>query len=68
MKTKKSPLEKTTEDFAARTTVHGISYVFDTSLSTIDRILWLGVTTILFKLTPNTWPQWTIGANKDFAR
>ena len=51
MKSKKSPLVKTTEDFAAQTTVHGISYVFDANLSTIDRILWLGVTTLLFNLT-----------------
>ena len=63
MKSKKSPLVKTTEDFAARTTVHGISYVFDASLSTIDRILWLGVTTILFNLTSDTFETLPGGHN-----
>ena len=43
MKSKKSPLVKTTEDFAGRTTVHGIGYVFDPSLNFIDRTLWLAV-------------------------
>ena len=43
MKSKKSPLVKTTEDFAARTTVHGIGYVFDPSLNFIDRMFWLAV-------------------------
>ena len=43
MKSKKSPLVKTTEDFAARTTVHGIGYVFDPSLSFFDRMFWLAV-------------------------
>ena len=43
MKSKKSPLVKTTEDFAGRTTVHGIGYVFDPSLNFIDRMFWLAV-------------------------
>ena len=53
MKSKKSPLVKTTEDFAARTTVHGIGYVFDPSLSFFDRMFWLAVnnpTTKVFEI------------------
>ena len=37
----KSRLLETAEDFASRSTVHGISYIFDPSLPRCDRILWL---------------------------
>ena len=53
MKGKKSPLVKTTEDFAARTTVHGIGYVFDPSLSFFDRMFWLAVNNPTTKVFEN---------------
>ena len=53
---------KTTEDFAERTSIHGISYVFDRGLWIVDRLLWAMVVicflTLAFYLTWNTWTQW----------
>ena len=61
MKTKKA-LTQTTEDYASRTTIHGISYVFDRELGFVDRALWLLL--VLASLggaayfTWNFWTQW----------
>ena len=55
-------LVKTAEDFAERTSIQGISYVFDRSLWIADRLLW-AVVVISFLglagyLTWNSWTQW----------
>ena len=34
-------MSQTAEDFASRTSIHGISYVFDRELGCVDRLLWL---------------------------
>ena len=48
MKSLRSHLGKTTEEFASKTTVHGIGYVFDRSLSVFDRVFWFTVNTPIF--------------------
>ena len=35
--TRRNVIVQTTENFAARTTVHGISYIFDPELKVVDR-------------------------------
>ena len=37
----KSIFSKNIEDFASRSTVHGVSYIFDRTVSPFDRFLWL---------------------------
>ena len=53
---------KTTEDFAERTSIHGIAYVFDRGLWIADRLLWAVVVCcflgLAFYLTWNSWTQW----------
>ena len=44
---KKKSLCQTAEDFANRTSIHGISYVFDREIGFVDRLLWL---VVVFKL------------------
>ena len=55
-------LQQTAEDFAERTSIHGIGYVFDRSLYILDRSLWsvvvLAFLGIAMTLTWNTWTQW----------
>ena len=55
-------LQQTAEDFAERTSIHGIGYVFDRSLYILDRLLWsvvvLAFLGIAMTLTWNTWTQW----------
>ena len=64
MKKKKGKvaLLQTTEDFAERTSIHGISYVFDRGLWIVDRLLWavlvIGFLGLAFYLTWNSWMQW----------
>ena len=58
----KAALLQTTKDFAEKTSIHGIGYVFDRSLKILDRLLWL-VLVLAFlclatALTWNTWTQW----------
>ena len=61
----KMTLLKTTEDFADRTSIHGVSYVFDRGLWIVDRLLWTVVVicflALAFYLTWNTWTQWRDG-------
>ena len=38
---KKSALVQTTEDFASRTSIHGVAYAFDRDLGLVDRALWI---------------------------
>ena len=58
----KLALLKTTEDFAERTSIHGIAYVFDRGLWIADRLLWavlvLSFLGLAFYLTWNSWTQW----------
>ena len=58
----KIALLKTTEDFAERTSIHGIAYVFDRGLWIADRLLWAVVVFcflgLAFYLTWNSWTQW----------
>ena len=61
-KKRKIALLQTMEDFAERTSIHGISYVFDRSLKTADRLLWglvvLSFLSLAFYLTWSNWAQW----------
>ena len=58
----KKALTQTTKDYASRSTIHGIGYVFDKDLSIVERILWLLL--VLASLagaayfTWNFWSQW----------
>ena len=66
MTTKKEPktqvLTQTTEEYASRSSIHGIGYAFDRELSTFDRVLWLLVVLVFLAvaaaLTMNLWTQW----------
>ena len=56
------PLIRTTEEYASRSSIHGISYAFDKELNTLDRILWLllviaflGVAAVL---SGDLWLEW----------
>ena len=40
-KEKRDGLLRTTEEFAGRTSIHGVSYAFDKDLGLLDRLLWL---------------------------
>ena len=55
-------LLQTTEDFAERTSIHGISYVFDRGLKIADRLLWglvvLSFISLAFYLAWGSWTQW----------
>ena len=59
---KKGALAQTTEEYASRTTIHGIGYIFDGRLSLLDRLLWallvLAFLALASLLTWNTWTQW----------
>ena len=59
---KKAALTKTTEEYASRSSIHGIGYVFDNELNLVDRLLWLIVVLaflgIATALTFNFWTQW----------
>ena len=59
---RKAALLQTTEDFAGRTTVHGIAYAFDPELGAWDRLLWLVVVVAFLGLaaflTHRTWTDW----------
>ena len=61
----RTALLKTTEDYAERTSIHGIAYVFDRGLWVVDRLLWAAVVIcflgLAFYLTWNTWTQWRDG-------
>ena len=59
---KKAALTQTTEEYASRSSIHGIGYVFDNELNLVDRLLWLIVVLaflgIATALTFNFWTQW----------
>ena len=66
MTTKKAPkttvLTQTTEEYASRSSIHGIGYAFDRDLGIFDRVLWLLVVFVFLgvagALTWNLWTQW----------
>ena len=58
----KQGLSQTTENYASRTSIHGIGYIFDRELGIFDRVLWLLVIVaflaVAAKITKNFWSQW----------
>ena len=58
----KAALVRTTEDFASRTSIHGVAYVFDREHGLADRVLWILVVTSFLLLasyfTARSWTQW----------
>ena len=58
----KQALSKTTQEYASRSSIHGISYIFDKELSFVDRLLWLffvlAFLGVAAALTWNFWSQW----------
>ena len=62
MRKKKKSWTRTVEDYAGRTSIHGVGYVFDKEAGHLDRVLWLIVTFVFLglaaSLTWNTWTQW----------
>ena len=59
---KTSVLPQTTEEYASRSSIHGIGYIFDRELGIFDRVLWLLVVFFFLgvagALTGNLWTQW----------
>ena len=58
----KTVLSQTTEEYASRSSIHGIGYIFDKELSIVDRVLWLFMVLaflgVAAALTWNFWSQW----------
>ena len=61
----KAALSQTTEEYASRSSIHGIGYIFDKELHLVDRLLWLLVVIafsgIAGTMTWNLWSQWRNG-------
>lgn len=61
-KLKRASLTKTAEDYASRTSIHGIGYIFEKELGVVERLLWtalvLGFLGLSVLLTSNIWTQW----------
>ena len=61
---KKTALTQAVEEYASRSSIHGIGYAFDRELSVVDRLLWLLVVVaflgIAAALSWNLWSQWDI--------
>ena len=59
---KRTALTQTAEEYASRSSIHGIGYVFDRDLNLVDRLLWLLVVLALLLIaaifTFNFWSQW----------
>ena len=59
---KKAALTQTVEEYAGRSSIHGIGYVFDRDLNLVDRLLWLFVVLALLVIAAifslNFWSQW----------
>ena len=59
---KKTALTQTVEEYAGRSSIHGIGYVFDRDLNLVDRLLWLFVVLALLMtagiFVGNFWSQW----------
>ena len=58
----KKAFSQTTEEYASRSTIHGIGFIFDKELSIVDRALWqfmvLAFLGVAATLTWNFWSQW----------
>ena len=58
----KTAVTQTAEDYAGRSSIHGIGYVFDRDLNFVDRLLWLflvlAFAAVATALTWNLWIQW----------
>ena len=58
----KAALSQTTEEYASRSSIHGIGYIFDKELHLVDRLLWLLVVVVFggvaAAMTWNFWSQW----------
>ena len=61
-KLKRASLTKTAEDYASRTSIHGIGYIFEKELGVVERLLWtalvLGFLGLSVLFTSNIWTQW----------
>ena len=59
---RKTALTQTTKEYASRSSIHGISYLFDLELGIADRLLWfflvLAFAAVAAALTWNLWIQW----------
>ena len=59
---RKVALNKTTTEYASRSSIHGIGYIFDRELGIFDRVIWLLVVVafgaVAAKITKNFWSQW----------
>ena len=59
---RKLALTKTTSEYASRSSIHGIGYIFDREIGIFDRVLWLLVVVaflaVAAKITKNFWSQW----------
>ena len=59
---KRTALTQTAEEYASRSSIHGISYVFDRDLNIVDRLLWLFLVIALLggaaMFTWDFWSQW----------
>ena len=59
---KRAAFAQTTEDFASRTSIHGVAYMFDKSHGVMDRVLWalvvLGFLVLAYFFTATSWTQW----------
>ena len=59
---KKASLTKTAEDYASRTSIHGIGYIFDRELGVVERLLWMALVLVFLGLAVllnlNIWIQW----------
>ena len=64
-KGKQLALLKTVEDYSSRSTIHGVSYVFDKDLGVLGRILWtlvvLALLAFVVFLNYRIWTQWEDG-------
>ena len=58
----KAALYQTIGEYASRSSIHGISYIFDKELHLLDRLLWLLVVVVFggvaATMTWNFWSQW----------
>ena len=58
----KAAVSQTTKEYASRSSIHGIGYIFDKELHLVDRLLWLLVVVVFggvaATMTWNFWSQW----------
>ena len=59
---KNNALQKTANDYASQSTIHGIAYIFDGEVDKLGRCLWLltvlGFLALASYFTANSWIQW----------